>query len=61
VNESSAKSLPELRIEGGVYVAVWSDPSVSRPPELLIGDVIHRMNGNPVESIEDLTRADSVR
>jgi serine protease Do len=52
----SAKSLPELRLTSGVYVAAWSNASGKRPPELLLGDVIHRVNGTAVNSSTDLVR-----
>jgi S1-C subfamily serine protease len=54
--EQDSRLLPDLRIPKGVYVAAWSDPSGKRPEELLIGDVIHRVNGSAVDSIDDLNR-----
>jgi S1-C subfamily serine protease len=37
-------------------VAAWSNASGKRPSELLLGDVIHRVNGTAVNSSNDLVQ-----
>ncbi len=49
-------ALPDLRLAEGVYIAGWSNPSGRRAAELLLGDVIHRVNGAPISSSSDLVR-----
>jgi serine protease Do len=56
VCDRSSKSLPDLRLTSGVYVAAWSNASGKRPSELLLGDVIHRVNGAVVNSSIDLVQ-----
>jgi serine protease Do len=56
IDSSIAASLSGLRITGGVIVAAKSaDPSVD--VSLAAGDVIHALNGSPVDTIEGLRSA----
>src|SRR5262249_70335 len=56
VCKRSANSLPELRLNSGVYGAGWSKCSGKGAAELLLGDVIHRVNGTAVNSSTDLVQ-----
>ena len=57
VSEKLRGIIPPLRIGSGVVVAARTAEGGSRGSGLQPGDVIHAMNGNPVESVEGLRQA----
>jgi serine protease Do len=57
VSEKLRGIIPPLRIGYGVVVAARTAEGGSRGTGLQPGDVIHAMNGNPVESVEGLRQA----
>jgi serine protease Do len=57
VSEKLRGLIPPLRIGYGVVVAARTAEGGSRESGLQPGDVIHAMNGNPVESVEGLRQA----
>ena len=57
VSEKLRGIIPPLRIGSGVVVAARTAEGGSRGSGLQPGDVIHAMNGKPVESVEGLRQA----
>lgn len=57
LNLKLAQSLPDLRIPTGVIVAALTAGESSRQTPLQTGDVIHRLNGSPITTLQGLREA----
>ena len=57
IDEETAKLVPSLRLPSGVIVAALSASSAASPTGLQVGDIVHRVNGTEVSSVETLRAA----